>query len=79
MKVRVRVPKVGLTVEEVTLSTWIKNEGDRVQADEVIATVESDKTNFEIVTPAAGTLLKQIAHIGDLLPIGGEIAIVEIG
>ena len=79
MKIRVKVPKLGLTIEEVTLSSWEKNEGDSVAADEVIATVEGDKANFEVMSPAAGVLLKRVANIGDLLPIGGEIAIVEIG
>lgn len=78
MKIRVKVPKVGLTVEEVTFATWEKNEGDHVEAEEVIATVEGDKANFEIVSPAAGTLVRQIASVGDVLPIGGEIAIVEM-
>jgi len=78
MKIRVKVPKLGLTIEEVTLATWEKSEGDHVSAEEVIATVEGDKANFEVVSPAAGVLLKQVASVGDLLPIGGEIAIVEI-
>lgn len=79
MKIRVRVPKLGLTIEEVTLSSWEKQEGDRVAAEEVIATVEGDKANFEVVSPAAGTLIKKIASIGDVLPVGGEIAIVDVG
>lgn len=78
MKIRVKVPKLGLTIEEVTLSTWEKEEGARVEAEEVIATVEGDKASFEVVSPAAGTLLKQVAQIGDVLPIGGEIAIVDM-
>jgi Pyruvate/2-oxoglutarate dehydrogenase complex, dihydrolipoamide acyltransferase (E2) component, and related enzymes len=78
MKIRVKVPKLGLTIEEVTLSTWEKEEGDAVAAEEVIATVEGDKASFEIVSPAAGTLLKKVAAVGDVLPIGGEIAVVDI-
>lgn len=78
MKIRVKVPKVGLTVEEVTLVTWEKSEGDSVAAEEVIATVEGDKATFEIVSPSAGTLLKQVVPVGEVLPIGTEIAIVEI-
>ncbi|MEP9351883.1 biotin/lipoyl-containing protein [Xanthobacter sp. KR7-225] len=79
MKIRVKVPKVGLTVEEVTLSTWEKQEGDNVGADETIATVEGDKATFEVTSPAAGKLLKQLASEGDVVPVGGEIALVEIG
>lgn len=79
MKIRVKVPKVGLTVEEVTLSTWEKQEGDTVAADETIATVEGDKATFEVTSPAAGKLLKRLASEGDVVPVGGEIALVEIG
>ena len=79
MKIRVKVPKVGLTVEEVTLSTWEKQEGDTVAADETIATVEGDKATFEVTTPAGGKLLKRLASEGDVVPVGGEIALVEIG
>lgn len=78
MKIRVKVPKVGLTVEEVTLASWEKSEGAAVAADEVIATLEGDKASFEVVSPAAGTLIKQIVPVGEVLPIGAEIAIVEI-
>jgi len=79
MKIRVKVPKVGLTVEEVTLSTWEKQEGDSVAAEETIATVEGDKATFEVTSPAAGKLLKRLASEGDVVPVGGEIALVEIG
>lgn len=78
MKIRVKVPKVGLTVEEVQLSTWEKNIGDAVGAGEIIATVEGDKATFEVECPAAGTLREQLAAIGDTVPVGGEIAIVEL-
>lgn len=78
MKIRVKVPKLGLTIEEVTLSTWEKAEGDAVAADEVIATVEGDKANFEVTAPAAGKLLKQLVPVGDLVAVGGEIAVIEM-
>jgi 2-oxoglutarate dehydrogenase E2 component (dihydrolipoamide succinyltransferase) len=77
MKVRVRVPKVGLTVEQVTFTSWEKKEGDRVSADDVIAIVEGDKASFEITAPVAGTLTQCMAAVGDTLPIGTDIAVIE--
>ncbi len=77
MKIRVKVPKLGLTIEEVTLSSWEKNEGDTVAFEEVIAVVEGDKASFEVVAPSAGTLIKQIGTVGNVLPVGGELAIIE--
>jgi pyruvate/2-oxoglutarate dehydrogenase complex dihydrolipoamide acyltransferase (E2) component len=78
MKIKVKVPKLGLTIEEVTLVSWEKSEGDKVAAEEIIATVEGDKANFEIVSPAAGTLVQKLANISDVLPIGAELAVVEV-
>lgn len=77
MKIRVKVPKLGLTIEEVTLSSWEKSEGAAVAFEEIIAVVEGDKASFEVVAPSAGILIKQVATVGDVLPIGGEIAIIE--
>ncbi|MER2537501.1 MAG: biotin/lipoyl-containing protein [Rhizobiaceae bacterium] len=77
MKIRVKVPKLGLTIEEVTIATWEADEGATVEAEQVIATVEGDKANFEVVTPVGGTLLRRVVAIGDVVPIGGEIAVVE--
>jgi pyruvate/2-oxoglutarate dehydrogenase complex dihydrolipoamide acyltransferase (E2) component len=77
MKIRVKVPKVGLTVEEVKLLSWEKSEGETVTFEETIAVVEGDKASFEVVAPSAGILTKQIATVGDLLPVGSEIAIIE--
>lgn len=77
MKVRVRVPKVGLTVEQVTFTSWEKKVGDQVSPEDVIAVVEGDKASFEIAAPVAGTLTQCMAAEGDTLPIGADIAVIE--
>ncbi|MDZ7649297.1 MAG: lipoyl domain-containing protein [Cytophagales bacterium] len=51
-----KVPAVGESITEVTISTWLKKEGDFVKLDEIIAEVESDKATFELPAEANGIL-----------------------
>ena len=67
-----KVPAVGESITEVTISTWLKKEGDFVKLDEVIAEVESDKATFELPAEASG-ILRIVAKEKETLPIGGLI------
>tara|TARA_Y100001970_G_scaffold287193_1_gene411289 strand:+ start:617 stop:862 length:246 start_codon:yes stop_codon:yes gene_type:complete len=57
-KIKLKVPKLGLTIENVIITEWHKKEGDNIEAGELVATVEADKANFEIESPSKGTLTK---------------------
>ena len=72
MAVEIKVPTVGESISEVTLVKWLKNDGEWVERDEVIAELESEKATFEINALQAG-ILKTVAHEGDTLKIG-EVA-----
>ncbi|SDE43501.1 2-oxoglutarate dehydrogenase E2 component [Mucilaginibacter pineti] len=72
----IKVPTVGESITEVTLSRWIKKDGDAVEMDEAIAELESDKATFELTAEKAGTL-KTIAKEGDVLPIGAVVCTIE--
>ncbi len=76
MSLEIKVPPVGESITEVTLSRWIKKDGDAVAMDEVIAELESDKATFELTAEKAGTL-KTIAKEGDTLAIGAAVASIE--
>lgn len=78
MSLEIKVPPVGESITEVTLSRWIKKDGDAVAMDEVIAELESDKATFELTAEKAGTL-KTIAKEGDTLAIGAPVASIEEG
>jgi len=78
MSLEIKVPPVGESITEVTLSRWIKKDGDAVAMDEVIAELESDKATFELTAEKAGTL-KTIAKEGDTLAIGTAVASIEEG
>jgi 2-oxoglutarate dehydrogenase E2 component (dihydrolipoamide succinyltransferase) len=73
---QVKVPTVGESITEVTLSRWIKKDGDTVAMDEAIAELESDKATFELTAEKAG-VLKTLAKEGDTLPIGAVICTIE--
>nr|MBI1229308.1 2-oxoglutarate dehydrogenase complex dihydrolipoyllysine-residue succinyltransferase [Cytophagales bacterium] len=71
------VPTVGESITEVTLATWLKEDGAYVALDEIIAEVDSDKATFELPAEAAG-ILRQVAKEGDTLEIGGLICKIEV-
>lgn len=72
-----KVPAVGESITEVTISTWLKKDGDFVQTDEIIAEVESDKATFDLPAEATG-ILRIVAKEKTTLPIGGLICKIEI-
>jgi 2-oxoglutarate dehydrogenase E2 component (dihydrolipoamide succinyltransferase) len=78
MSLEIKVPPVGESITEVTLSSWLKKDGDTVAMDEAIAELESDKATFELTAEKAG-VLKIIAKEGDVLAIGAVVCSIEEG
>ena len=74
--IELKVPTVGESINEVTLLKWLKNDGDLVQRDEVIAELESEKATFELNADEAGEL-KQVAKAGDVLKIGNVVGTIN--
>jgi 2-oxoglutarate dehydrogenase E2 component (dihydrolipoamide succinyltransferase) len=72
----IKVPAVGESISEVTLVKWLKQEGQYVERDEVIAELESEKATFEVNAEKAGTL-KTIGKEGDTLKIGDVLAQID--
>ena len=73
----VMVPTLGESVTEATVSTWFKKAGDRVEADEMLCELETDKVSVEVPAPAAGTLAKILAPEGETVQAGGKLAILS--
>ncbi|PRY06077.1 2-oxoglutarate dehydrogenase E2 component [Pontibacter ummariensis] len=76
MSLEVKVPAVGESITEVTIAQWLKKDGDRVEMDEVIAELESDKATFELPAEAAG-ILRIVAQEGDTVDVGATICKIE--
>ena len=71
------LPKMGESVAEATITTWLKNEGDFIEAEESIVEVATDKVDSEVPSPVSGTLLKIISNVNDVAQVGAAIAIIE--
>lgn len=76
MALEIKVPTVGESISEVTLVKWLKNDGEWVNRDEVIAELESEKATFEINAEQAGTI-QQVAKEGDTLNIGDVVCSID--
>lgn len=74
--VELKVPNVGESINEVTLSSWLVNEGDYVEVDQEICELESDKATLELPAEEAG-VIKFVASEGDDLEIGAVVATVD--
>lgn len=74
--IEIKVPAVGESINEVTLVKWLKNDGDYVERDEVIAELESEKATFELNAEQAG-VLKTVARENDTLNIGDTVAQID--
>ena len=71
------VPSVGESINQVTISSWLKSNGDYVELDEIIAEIDSDKATFELTAEASGNLIIE-AEEGTTLEIGKLICKIEI-
>ena len=76
MAEKIIMPKQGLQMTEGTITRWLKKEGDKVELDEPLFEMETDKLNIEMTSTASGTLLKIIKKEGDVVPITETIAFI---
>ena len=76
MASEVLMPQLGLTMEEGTVSQWLKKEGDEVKAGEAILEITTDKLTNEVVSEHDGVLLKIVAQEGDDIPVKGLLAYI---
>ena len=70
------MPQLGLTMEEGTVSQWIKKEGDAIKVGDVILEITTDKLTNEVVSEVEGTLLKIVAQEGEDIPVKGLLAYI---
>lgn len=74
MIIELKMPVLGLTMEQATIIEWVKAEGDRVEVDDCVLVVETDKAATDVPSPAAGILGRIIAPAGAEIPVGVTIA-----
>ncbi|WP_067655063.1 2-oxoglutarate dehydrogenase, E2 component, dihydrolipoamide succinyltransferase [Nocardia harenae] len=75
----VKMPELGESVTEGTVTRWLKAIGDEVAVDEPLLEVSTDKVDTEIPSPVAGTLLEISAEEDDVVPVGGQLGVIGSG
>ena len=79
MSNQILVPSLGESVTEATVSKWLKQVGEKVDSDEPLVELETDKVNVEVPSPLTGTLSSIKAKEGDTVIIGALLGIVNEG
>lgn len=77
--IEVKVPTLGESVTEATVSTWFKKVGDKVEADEMLCELETDKVSVEVPAPAAGVLAEILADEGSTVEASATLAVLTSG
>jgi 2-oxoglutarate dehydrogenase E2 component (dihydrolipoamide succinyltransferase) len=77
MAVEIKVPALGESVSEATISKWFKNVGDAVKADEPLCELETDKVTVEVPAPSAGMLSAITAPAGSTVAVGAKLGELE--
>jgi 2-oxoglutarate dehydrogenase E2 component (dihydrolipoamide succinyltransferase) len=71
------MPKMGESIMECTVIGWLKKPGDRIEADESVLEVATDKVDTEVPAQQSGTLKEILVHDGDVVPVGAPIARID--
>ncbi|WP_185984223.1 2-oxoglutarate dehydrogenase complex dihydrolipoyllysine-residue succinyltransferase [Aureimonas mangrovi] len=79
MSIEVKVPTLGESVTEATIGKWFKKAGERVEQDETVAELETDKVTVEVPAPAAGVLAEIVVQEGETVEVGALIAMIGEG
>jgi 2-oxoglutarate dehydrogenase E2 component (dihydrolipoamide succinyltransferase) len=79
MPTEIKVPSLGESITEATVSKWLKRPGDTVAVDEPVAELETDKVTLEVPAPAAGTISEILAEEGANVPVGAVLGRIADG
>ena len=79
MNEKIIVPVLGESITEATVAKWLKNKGDKVNADEPIVELETDKVNLEVPSPTDGILTDINSENGKTVEVGSVLGIIEAG
>ncbi len=76
-QVELIMPKMGESIMEATILRWVKNPGDRVETDEPILEIATDKVDTEVPSPVSGVIAQTLFNANDVVPVGKVIAIIQ--
>ena len=72
-----KLPKMGESVAEATITNWLKEVGDTIQMDEAVLEIATDKVDSEVPSEVSGVLVEKLFQKDDLVQVGQTIAIIE--
>lgn len=76
-KFELKLPKMGESVAEATITNWLKNVGDHIDADEAVLEIATDKVDSEVPSEVSGTLTEILFQVNDVVQVGQTIAYIE--
>ena len=76
-KFELKLPKMGESVAEATLTAWLKDIGDKIDADEAVLEIATDKVDSEVPSEVDGVLIQKLFEVDDLIEVGHTIAIID--
>ncbi|OUS02090.1 diapophytoene dehydrogenase [Flavobacteriales bacterium 33_180_T64] len=77
-KFELKLPKMGESVAEATITSWLKDVGDTIEADEAVFEIATDKVDSEVPSEVDGVLVEKLFDVDDVVQVGETIAIIEI-
>ena len=76
-ELKVELPKMGESVAEATITTWLKSVGDNIEEDEPIVEIATDKVDSEVPSPSSGILKEILFNEGEVVEVGAVFAVIE--
>ena len=76
-KFELKLPKMGESVAEATLTAWLKDIGDKIEADEAVLEIATDKVDSEVPSEVEGVLIQKLFEVDAIVEVGQTIAIIE--
>jgi 2-oxoglutarate dehydrogenase E2 component (dihydrolipoamide succinyltransferase) len=77
-KFELKLPKMGESVAEATLTSWLKEVGDAIEEDEAVLEIATDKVDSEVPSEVRGVLVEKLFEVDDIIQVGQTIAVIEI-
>lgn len=77
-KFELKLPQMGESVAEATLTTWLKEVGDTIEMDEAVFEIATDKVDSEVPSEVEGILIEKLFNVDDVISVGQTVAIIEV-
>ena len=77
-KFELKLPRMGESVAEATLTTWLKEVGDTIEMDEPIFEIATDKVDSEVPSEVEGVLVEKLFNVDDVIKVGQTVAVIEV-